>query len=276
MNYSIREINVRSYSASLYSYLLDTPPELNGGKDRPLVIVCPGGGYRHLSNREAEPMALRMNAAGFHAAVLRYSVEPAQFPVSMQQLALAVDLVKKEAAEWKIDPERIFVMGFSAGGHLAASLGTLWNKGYLPELPGPPENYRPAGLLLAYAVLSSGEYSHSGSISTLLGGSPGKLPAGKEKLWEALSLEKQVDKDTPPAFIWHTGEDPSVPVENSLLFASALRKCGVPFELHVYPRGGHGLALASAETATSNLPDSPSGVAGWMDLAVNWIRGFRK
>jgi acetyl esterase/lipase len=272
MYYSVHEIKVQGYTASLHTYFPDTPPELNGGKDRPMVIVCPGGGYNHLSNREAEPMALRMNAAGFHAAVLRYSVKPALFPTSMQQLALAVDLVRKQSAGWKVDPQRIFVMGFSAGGHLAANLGTLWNKGFLPELAGPPENCRPTGLILAYSVLST-EHTHGGGLSTLLGGSPGTVPPGKEKLWEALSPEKQVDKDTPPAFIWHTYEDPSVPVENSLLFASALRKHGVPFELHIYPRGGHGLALGTAETATPNLPALP-GVTGWIDLAADWIRGF--
>jgi acetyl esterase/lipase len=257
-------ITANGQQAPLVTYLLDTTAELNGGKDRPLVIICPGGGYEFTSDREAEPIAIRLNAAGVHAAVLRYSVKPARFPTALLQLASSVSLVRAQASRWHVDVRRVFVMGFSAGGHLAASLATLWNKGPLAQDPSlEPEACRPDGLLLAYPVISSGEFAHRGSIDALI--------AGKPELLETVSLETQVDAQTPPAFIWHTGADGAVPVENSLLFAGALRRAGVPFELHVFRRGDHGLSLSSAETAgPGEIP--PEEVAAWMDLAIRWIR----
>ncbi|GHV90073.1 acetylesterase [Spirochaetia bacterium] len=277
MIHSTFEISVNGQTAPLYTYLLDTTPELNGGKNRPVLIICPGGGYTFTSDREAEPIAMQMNAAGFHAVILRYSVKPAVFPTALVQLAKAVELVRAHSDEWCLDPEKVFVMGFSAGGHLAASLGVFWNKEILTRelLPAPgltadairSNTFRPNGLLLAYPVISSGEFAHQGSINTVLD--------GKEELRETISLENQVDKDTPPAFLWHTFEDQSVPVENSLLFAAALRRSGVPFELHVYPKGAHGLSLANEETAWTDRPLSPPGVDTWIKLAINWIRNFR-
>jgi acetyl esterase/lipase len=265
MTHSIHEISVNGQTASLYTYLLDTPKELNGGQKRPVIVICPGGGYVMTSDREAEPIAIQMNAAGFNAVILRYSVKPAVFPTALIQLAKAVAMVREHTDDWNIDANRVFVMGFSAGGHLAASLGVLWNKGIIPAEPSlSPANIKPAGLILAYPVISSGALAHKGSMDNLI--------AGKHELLETISLEKQVDKDTPPAFIWHTCEDGSVPVENSLLFASALRRHGVPFELHVYQYGGHGLSLASAETGN---PQPPPNVDTWVDLTVNWIRAFK-
>jgi acetyl esterase/lipase len=265
MIHTKHEISVNGQTALLYTYLLDTTKELNGGKKRPVVVICPGGGYEFTSDREAEPIALQMNAAGFNAVILRYSVKPAVFPTALIQLARAVAMVRDHTGDWNSDANRVFVMGFSAGGHLAASLGVLWNKGIIPAEPSlAPEKIKPTGLILAYPVISSGALAHKGSVDNLL--------AGKNELLETVSLEKQVDTDTPPSFIWHTYEDGAVPVENSLLFAGALRRYGVPFELHVYQYGGHGLSLASAETGSLQPPPN---VDTWVDLTVNWIRAFR-
>ncbi|GHU20012.1 acetylesterase [Spirochaetia bacterium] len=267
MIHTILNINAGGQCAPLHTYMLDTPPALNNGKGRPVALILPGGGYTMISDRDTEPVAIRMNAAGFHAAVLRYSVAPVRFPTALLQAAQAVVLLREHAAEWHIDPQRVFVMGLSAGGHLAASLGTLWNKKIIDdELTAAPAESRPDGLVLAYPVINSGEFAHQGSIDNLIG--------NRTELKETVSLEKQADKDTPPAFIWHTFEDELVPVENSLLFAGALRRSGVPFELHIYPKGVHGQSLGTKETETPMFPLPVPGVDSWVDLAVDWIRSF--
>jgi acetyl esterase/lipase len=267
MIYTIQNISAGGQTAPLYTYMLNTRAAQFGGKPRPVVLILPGGGYTMISDRDTEPVAVRMNAAGFHAAVLRYSVAPARFPTALLQAAQAVMLLREHAEEWHIDPRRIFVMGLSAGGHLAACLGTLWNKKIIDdELKAAPAKFRPDGLVLAYPVISSGEFAHQGSIDNLLG--------DRTELKETVSLEKQVDKDSPPAFIWHTFEDELVPVENSLLFAGALRRSGVSFELHIYPKGVHGQSLGTKETESPMFPLPFPPVDSWVDLAANWIRSF--
>lgn len=233
---------------------------------RPAVIVCPGSGFRKLCEREAEPVALRFLAAGMQTFVLRHSVAPCKFPCAMLQLASAVSLVREHAAEWNIDPHRVFVCGFSAGGHVCALLGTRWNDPCIRNILGIDAlNVRPDGMILGYPVITFGEFGHPGSIKILLGENP------SEEARKALSVENFVTDKTPPAFLWHTLEDAGVPVENSLLFARALRSCGVPFELHVYEKGIHGMALCDDTTDDpKHQPDPDS--AGWVDLAVRWIR----
>lgn len=253
-------------TAELYTYVPDNSPEIDPDRRRPAVVVCPGGGYEFTSDREAEPVALRMNAMGFAAFVLRYSVKPAAFPAALQELAHAVALVREKADAWHVDPEKVVVMGFSAGGHLAASLGVYWHTRFLNEVTGlDAETVRPDGLVLCYPVVTAGDFAHRGSFKALLG-------EREEDLSHEVSLENLVTTKTPPTFLWHTGEDASVPVENSLLLADALRRHGVPFELHIFPEGVHGLSLATEETrstyADTVLPD----VAGWIDMAGRWIR----
>ena len=157
--------------------------------DRPLILLCPGGGYTRTSDREAEPMALKFLAMGYHAAVLRYSCAPAEYPTSLKELAYSIKFLREHAKEWHIDPHKIVVEGCSAGGHLAASLGVFWDEDFLAESQGlsasEHELLRPDGLLLCYPVITSGEFAHRGSFENLLG-------SRQEELGEKLSLEKQV------------------------------------------------------------------------------------
>lgn len=205
------------------------------------IVVCPGGGYGGLAPHEGNDYALWLNQHGVAAFVLKYRLGSNGYrhPAMLQDAARAVRLVRANAGEWKVDPKRVGIMGSSAGGHLASTLLTHFDAGQ-PDAADPVERQssRPDLGILCYAVITMGQYTHEGSKRNLLGNSPS--PA----LVELLSNEKQVTKDTPPCFIWHTWEDGAVPVENSLQFAEALRKAGVPFALHIYQKGGHGMGLA--------------------------------
>lgn len=263
------QIQTEQSEAKLYTYVLDNSPEIDQNRKRPAVIICPGGGYVTTSDREAEPVAIQMNAMGFHVFILRYSVQPATFPTALTELATAVAYVRNRAEEWNIDANKVIVTGFSAGGHLAASLGVFWEREFLAErVKFDKDAYKPNGLILSYPVISSGVHAHQGSFQALLGDQ-------QEELRERLSLEKQVNNQTPPTFLWHTFEDASVPVENSMLFAVALRKHNIPFELHIYPSGGHGLSLANEESMNvQNNFGIQEECQNWIDMAGVWIRNL--
>lgn len=268
MQHNVTNIEVDGFTATLTTYLLDNSKEMDINRKRPMILICPGGAYSFVSAREAEPIAIKMIGMGFHAAILRYSIAPARFPVALTQLAKAVAYIRNNHEEMNVLKDKIIVTGFSAGGHLAASLGTFWHEQFLNNIMGVPmEQYKPNGLLLSYPVITSGEFAHRGSFDNLLGEST-------DEQLERLSLEKQVSVMTPPTFLWHTYEDGSVPVENTLFFASALRKCNVPFELHIYPRGGHGLALANEETMSASGNGVQSECTSWISLAGTWIRNL--
>jgi len=251
------------------TYLLDAI-SIAPQKARPLVLVVPGGGYRMCSDREREPIATQFLAKGFHACILDYSVAPNRFPTALRELAAAVACVRDHAEEWHVDPGAVIVCGFSAGGHLACSLGTFWNRPFAWEAIGrEPAQIRPDGLVLCYPVITSGEFRHKGSFEELLG-----KDAGPEEM-ALQSLEHQVTADMPPVFLWHTMEDETVPVENSLLLASALRRAGVSCEIHLYPHGRHGLALATEETAGTREHSVVPGCQSWISLVQFWIEnGF--
>ena len=145
------------FKANLFTYFLDNSPEIDPERKRPVVLICPGGGYQMTSDREAEALAVRFMAMGYHAAILRYSVAPARFPEALLQLATAVAMLRENAEKWHIDTEKIVVQGSSAGGHLAASLGVFWNKPFVAEALGmDSEKFRPNGLMLSYPVITSG------------------------------------------------------------------------------------------------------------------------
>ncbi|MDE6639237.1 MAG: alpha/beta hydrolase [Acetatifactor sp.] len=262
--------------ARLITYIQDHYEEINIDT-RPLVLICPGGAYAYTSVREGEALAMQFLAMGCHAAVLKYSCAPARYPVALTELASAMMLIREHEAEWHVAPEGVIVLGCSAGGHLAASLGTLWKEDFLAtalDIQGDEQRkLRPDGMILCYPVITSGEFAHRGSFENLLGpeeGEPGRL-ADAGSLLSKLSLETRVAEETPPAFIWHTLTDGSVPVENSLSLVSALRKAGVAAEFHMYPVGGHGLGLANRLTQSRDGSAIQEECTTWISLVRTWI-----
>lgn len=241
---------------------------MDGARNRktPLVLICPGGGYAMISNREAEPIALQFNSMGYQAAVLRYSCAPAVYPTALCEVAQSVKLIREHAEDWNVDAEKIIVMGFSAGGHLAASYGVFWNELWLTEkMQCDKQLLKPNGLVLCYPVISSKEeIAHQDSIKNLLGES---YPEMKEQV----SLEDKVGKHTPKTFLWHTFTDPVVPFWNSFRFAEALGKAGVPMEYHLYPQGGHGLSLANEQTANEEGKGVEKVCQSWVPLLRSWM-----
>ncbi len=269
MVYDVIQIKVEGYlldtPAYLHSYRLDSTHQGDAKQKRPAILICPGGGYGHTSDREAEPIAMRYLAAGYHAFVLRYHVAPVRYPVALLEVASAMKIIRDNAIEWNIDEKKVVLNGFSAGGHLACSLSTFWSRDWIAAKIGTrKEMLQPNGCILAYPVITSGEYAHRGSFDNLLG--------EQQELLSEVSLEHQVSEDTPPMFLWHTYTDQSVPVENSLLLISALRKHKISAEFHMYPLGGHGLALANEETQMSDGRGFQEECQGWIDLAIRWVK----
>jgi acetyl esterase/lipase len=223
------------------------------------IVVCPGGGYRHLAPHEGHDIAVWLNGIGVTAVVLKYRLAPNYgHPAPMQDALRAIRTTRAKAAEWKIDPNRIGIMGFSAGGHLASTAATHFDSGN-PNATDSIEKQssRPDLLILGYPVVTMTQTStHSGSRQNLLGKEP------SQELLDLMSNEKQVTEKTPPTFFFHTEDDKAVPVENSLLFAAALRKAKVPYELHVYQTGRHGVGLAQDNPALNT----------WPKLLENWLR----
>lgn len=213
------------------------------------IVVCPGGGYGGLAAHEGKDYALWLNSLGIHAFVLKYRLGSGGYrhPRMLEDAARAVRTLRSRASEWSIDKARVGIIGSSAGGHLASTLLTHFDAGNPnSEDAVDRESSRPDLGILCYPVITLGEFTHSGSKKNLLGENP------SPELVNFLSNELQVTRDTPPTFLWHTLEDLAVPVENSLLFASALRKHGVPFDLHIYEKGRHGIGLANGHPWTKD------------------------
>lgn len=230
------------------------PPD--AGKPSPTVIVCPGGGYANLAAHEGERYARWFVQHGVAALVLKYRLGSHGYrhPVMLFDAARAVRLARSRAAEWKIDPRRLGIVGSSAGGHLASTLLTHFDAGDQNNAdPVERQSSRPDFGVLCYPVITMGDLAHAGSRNNLLG-------QPTPELVELLSNEKQVTSDTPTCFLWHTWEDAAVKVENSLAFGAALRARGVPFELHVYEKGGHGIGLGR------------EGPHRWADDLLAWMR----
>ena len=225
------------------------------------VIVCPGGGYEHLSmDKEGDQIARWLNSLGVTAFVLKYRLGPKyHHPVELGDAQRAIRTVRFQAAEYRVQPDRIGIMGFSAGGHLASTAGTHFDAGNAAASdPIDRSSSRPDFLVLVYPVISfHPPYVHKGSLRALLGEQP------DPKLVDELSNELQVTAQTPPTFLFHTSTDTTVPPENSALFYLALRKAGVPAELHIYERGPHGVGLAQTDEALSS----------WPARLADWLRG---
>lgn len=226
------------------------------------VIVCPGGGYTRLAPHEGEPVAQWLNTLGVTAFVLKYRLGPRyQQPAPLWDAQRAIRLVRFNATKWNLDVERVGILGFSAGGHLASTTGTHYDAGDAGAAdPIDRVSCKPSLMILVYPVITMREFTHAGSKRNFLGENP------SEQLVALYSNEEQVTKDTPPAFLVHTFADTGVGVENSLQFVAALRKAKVPVELHLYEKGPHGFGLGRGDPV---LTTWPARCAEWLK-----IRGF--
>jgi acetyl esterase/lipase len=235
-----------------------TPYLPNASAPTAAIVVCPGGGYQGRAEHEGGPIAEWLNTLGLAAFVADYRVAPYRHPIPLGDAQRAIRTVRARAAEWNVLPDRIAILGFSAGGHLAATAATQWDHGNpdAADLVGQA-SCRPDLAVLCYPVISFINVQHMGSMANLLGEMP-TLEARR-----AQSAELNVTAETPPTFLWHTADDAAVDVENSLQFAAALRRHGVPFALHVFPTGRHGLGLAT---------DHPEARI-WPALCAQFLRG---
>lgn len=249
-------------NAKLVGYLHDDVPEMPHRQSRPCVIVCPGGGYEFLSERESDPPAFAFLAKGYQVFILYYSLrEDARNMQPLVDISLAIMEIRKNSAEWHVIPDQIAVCGFSAGAHVAGSAGTLWDSPALKEKIDTKNGMnKPNAMILCYPVITGGEYAHRGSFACLTGSKV------ENEDCAAFSLEKHVSPSTPPAFLWHTAEDDCVPAENTLLFIAALQKNHVPFECHIYPNGKHGQSMCNVEVNTRN-----DHCATWFPLCMEWL-----
>lgn len=233
---------IRGGSALLTAYIQDKSEAIHASEARPAVLIFPGGGYEFVSDPEGEPVALAYAAKGFQTFVLKYSVkDKGVFPAPQREAFEAIAVIRRNAAEFMVDPDKIAVVGFSAGGHLAASTGVFWNDAEVNDSKSP-EECRPNALVLVYPCITLDAY-------------PGirEVHGRGLKNLEKLSLEKYVGKHTPPSFICHTATDTCVSPLDSLLFAEALTKAGVPYELRIYKDGPHGMSLATKAVSSPYL-----------------------
>jgi len=238
---------------------------------RNAILVIPGGAYSMVcSEREGEPIAMAFMPYGYNAFVLHYSVNKEPFPIQLIQASKAIKHIKDHAEEYNIDSEKVFAVGFSAGGHLAASLGTLWDKKEIYDAVDMPLGYnKPTGMILIYPVISSEEFGHIYSLRKLLMCEN----TTKEQLDE-VSIEKCISEKSSPAFIMHTSNDELVNVKNSLALADALADKNIKFELHIYPDGPHGVALGNKITQSGvEKYDNPA-IAKWVENAVVWAENL--
>ncbi len=238
-----------------------TPYLVNRKEEHGAIIICPGGGYQHRAHHEGEPVAIWLNNLGISAFVLNYRVSPYRHPAPLADAQRAIRFVRHYANEWNIDKQKIGILGFSAGGHLVSTTSTHFEKGsYEATDKIDLESCRPDIAILCYPVISFTQHFHEGSVNNLLG------EGTSEKLRVSLSSENNVSDAAPPTFLWHTVDDAAVPVENSMLYAQALSKNNIPFEMHIFPHGRHGLGLSE---------DDPV-VGKWTELCESWLdqQGF--
>ena len=260
----------------LTAFCAGVSEELPYNNKRKAMLIIPGGAYWVCSAREAEPIAFAFLARGYNTFVLEYSIkDKALFPAPLIDASLAMKFIKDNAEKFHIDPDFVAAVGFSAGGHLAGSLATLWHKQCVYDAIDMPYGYnKPDAVILSYPVISGFEYAHVGSIDHLLGTRNDELKSTPSEVIDTVSLEKNVDEKTAPAYIWHTVDDNCVPVQNSILFAKELADKKIPFELHLSTGTAHGLSVAD-ETVGVN-PASAHGVERWVDDACRWLKYIQK
>lgn len=258
MRYEQITVKASGYTGELTCYEHTEFPELPV-QSRPALLVLPGGGYAFCSDREGEPVALEFFARGYNVYVVKYPVVPARYPAQLAVAAAAMDTVRKRASGCKTDVHKVFAMGFSAGAHLCGCLancpdGMEVTKGY---------DFRPDGIVLSYPVIF--EIGHLGSFQNLLGDR-------RDKDTEWLELHKSVRDDNPPAFIWATATDNCVSPLCALRYAEAYAEKKLPYELHIYPEGVHGLSLADSRVNKGELSDEVRRAADWVDYADAFLR----
>lgn len=250
--------------AQLIGYLRDRNVEMPAFNTRPAILILPGGGYAWCSRREADPVAMQFLRAGYNVFTLYYTCRsdetvPALRWQPLSDAAGAILHIRRNAEQFGTDPAKIAICGFSAGGHLAASTAILWDAEPVQTALGiHSTEARPDAVVLGYPVITAGEYRHDGSIVNLCG--------DDADLRATMSLENQVRDGLPPFFVWHTVEDPSVPVQNSLMLAGALTAHKVPLELHLFAHDGHGTSTCTREVNTPNKHNS-----AWVALCTDWL-----
>ena len=282
---------------TLTAYVLDDSKELLDGKHRPGILICPGGAYLGCSDREAEPVALRFNAMGYHAFVLRYStytldhpgfdafgnekmeVNPhSMYPSPMRDIGKAFLLLHEHAADWRLEMDKIALCGFSAGAHNCAMFSVYWNQpvihAFFDEEPG---KFKPAATILAYTLadyhlmVQKFDNPAAGAISSAANFAYLGTQTPSDELLDKVSPAKQVTSSTPPMFLWSTAADTLVPVENTTRMATALAQAKVPFEVHIFEEGPHGLSLGDQSSA-GNAAFINADAAQWVGLAERWLK----
>ena len=233
------------------------------GKNRPAMLVIPGGAYAYVSNRESEPVALAWVEKGYNSFTLDYSVAPVSYPYQLCEACMAMAYIRENAEKYEVDANYVAAVGFSAGGHLCGTLATLFDDENVIKIIGRRKvSYRPDAVILSYAVLYD---SHKETFDN--------ISAGDDKLKKYLDVTERVTKNSSPAFIWHTRCDNCVPVDNSIKIANAYNAADVPFALHIFDRGYHGLSVA-----TNELIENPQDwyltedVSSWVNLAYIWLK----
>ena len=244
---------------------LDVFLQNSNGKPLGAVVIMPGGGYSHLAEHEGSLIAAHFNRMGFHAFVLKYRVSPNRFPAPQQDVLRAIRIIRANAKEWEVDPDKIAIGGFSAGGHLSASCGTKWRDIPFEKVDEiDNQSSEPNAMILCYPVIDiCSDFAHKGS-GNFLFGTEEMIPEKYE-----LCCQNCVDENTPPAFVWHTATDPVVPASTSVNFANAMWKCGNTCELHIFPKGLHGRGLGLGHKDIHRWPEL---AAEFLETTAGFIR----
>jgi acetyl esterase/lipase len=257
---NVIQLSVGKNSVPLTGYL-HSYNSLNTQRNfRPSIVLCPGGAYRFTAEVEKDPVASYFFGIGFNVFTLEYSCEENAKDLNpLLELSESLVKIRDHAIDFRCDPTKVAVMGFSAGGHLAASLAILYSNSQFQAASGIRDGYNsPDALILGYPVITTGEFKHKESIDNVTG--------GRKDLIKLLSLEKQVKEDCPPVFLWTTQTDEAVSVQNSLLLVNALVEKNISVEFHLFPEGKHGLSMCNKECDRNN-----ESVSQWKRLCVNWL-----
>lgn len=248
---------------TLTAYMSDLSKEIPYNEQRKAMLIIPGGGYEFVSDREGEPIAYEFLANGYNCFVLRYSVkENCYFPTPLIEASLAMKFIKDHSDEFHIRKDDVSVIGFSAGGHMAALLGTMWHTDYVYSNIDMEYGYnKPKAMILAYPVILGCGETHKGTINTIL-----KDKVNDPECQKLVSLDEQVSEKTVPAYIWHTFTDTTVPVVNSIKLSESLAKYKIPFELHIFPNGGHGMSSCKEQVRTEHEYNKR-----WVSEAIHFL-----